>query len=174
MPSAWCIRPLLVLDEPTAGVDAQSRRFLADELKRLNASGMTIIYTSHYLAEVQQLCNQLAVIDKGRVIANGNLHELLQGDAATLGMAEPPTPALLAQLAQLANVSSVKHDGRHVALLTNSPDTVLAGALATAQACGEKVTEATLGQRDLEALFFQLTGKAVRDGAPGQDGRQDG
>ena len=162
--------PLLVLDEPTAGVDAQSRRFLADELKRLNASGMTIIYTSHYLAEVQQLCNRLAVIDKGRVIANGNLHELLQGDAATLDMAEPPTPALLAQLAQLANVSSVKHDGRRVALLTNSPDTVLAGALAAAQACGEKVTEATLGQRDLEALFFQLTGKAVRDGAPGQDG----
>lgn len=155
---------LLVLDEPTAGVDAQSRRFLGDELKRLNAAGTTIIYTSHYLNEVQQLCNTVAVIDQGKVIAQGGMRELLQRDAVTLGFAAAPTPALLEKLSGIGSVSSVIHDGSQVALLTHALAPTLAAALAAAQVCGAAVIEANMGHRDLEALFFQLTGKALRDG----------
>ena len=155
---------LLVLDEPTAGVDAQSRRYLGDELRRLNAAGTTIVYTSHYLNEVQQLCNTVAVIDKGKVIAQGDLRELLQRDAVTLGFAETPMPSLLTALREIATVSAVVHDGLQVALITSSLTTTLSAALSVAAACGAVVTEATMGHRDLEALFFQLTGKALRDG----------
>lgn len=155
---------ILVLDEPTAGVDAQSRRFLGDELRRLNAAGMTIIYTSHYLDEVQQLCKTMAIIDQGRVIAQGNLRELLQRDVVTLGFATQPSPALISALSGIASVSAVQHDGRQIALVTASPAATLAAALALAHRHEAAVAEATMGQRDLEALFFQLTGKALRDG----------
>ena len=154
---------LLVLDEPTAGVDAQSRGFLRDELKRLNAGGMTVVYTSHYLEEVQQLCTTLAVLDHGRVIAQGSLAELLQRDLVTLRFTEPPGTEVLARLAGIAGVSAVQQDGAQVALVTPDPQAVLAAALATAHAGGVTVTEATMGQRDLEGLFFQLTGKSLRD-----------
>jgi ABC-2 type transport system ATP-binding protein len=154
---------LLVLDEPTAGVDAQSRRFLGDELRRLNAAGMTIIYTSHYLDEVQQLCNSVAVIDHGRVIAHGDLHELLQRDVVTLGFSGPPSVALISSLGEIPAVTAVRHDGDRIALVTASPAQALTAALAMAGRHGITVTEATMGHRDLEALFFQLTGKALRD-----------
>jgi len=154
---------LLVLDEPTAGVDAQSRRFLGDELKRLNAAGTTIVYTSHYLNEVQQLCNTIAVIDHGKVIARGTMHELLQRDAVALRFVVSPSAALLARLGEIATVTNVVHDDSHVALITTSAAATLAAALGVAQSCGAAVAEATMGHRDLEALFFQLTGKALRD-----------
>ncbi|MFN0316289.1 MAG: ABC transporter ATP-binding protein [Burkholderiales bacterium] len=152
---------LLVLDEPTAGVDAQSREYLRQELKRLNAGGMTIVYTSHYLEEVQQLCTTLAMLDHGRVIAQGSLAELLGRDLVTLRFTAPPAPELLARLSAIQSVSAVRQDGTQVALVTPEPQAVLAAALAAASSAG--VTEAAMGKRDLEGLFFQLTGKALRD-----------
>jgi ABC-2 type transport system ATP-binding protein len=160
---------LLVLDEPTAGVDAQSRRFLGDELKRLNATGMTIIYTSHYLDEVQQLCNTMAVIDQGRVISQGNLHALLQRDVVTLGFAAPPSAVLISSLEKITTASAVQHDGNRVALVTMDPAATLAAALAVAHECEAAIAEATMGHRNLEALFFQLTGKALRDTGADRD-----
>ena len=160
---------VLVLDEPTAGVDAQSRRFLGDELKRLNATGMTIIYTSHYLDEVQQLCNTMAVIDQGCVVSQGNLHALLQRDVVTLGFAALPSAVLISSLEKITTASAVQHDGNRVALVTLDPAATLAAALAVAQECGAAIAEATMGHRDLEALFFQLTGKALRDTGADRD-----
>jgi len=160
---------VLVLDEPTAGVDAQSRRFLGDELKRLNAAGMTIIYTSHYLDEVQQLCNTVAVIDHGRVIAHGDLRALLQQDVVTLGLAALPPATLIAALGELPSVTDVRHDGRQVALVTANPAATLSAALALSERLGLTATEATMGHRDLQALFFQLTGKALRDDGVDRD-----
>ncbi len=160
---------VLVLDEPTAGVDAQSRRFLGDELKRLNAAGMTIIYTSHYLDEVQQLCNTVAVIDDGRVIAHGDLRELLRQDVVTLGWEVYPPAALIAALGGIPFVTDVRHDGCRAALVTVNPEATLSAALALGRRHGLIATEATMGHRDLEALFFQLTGKALRDGGANRD-----
>ncbi len=99
---------LLILDEPTAGMDTQSRHFLREELKQLNANGTTILYTSHYLEEVEQLCDQVAIIDHGKVIAHGTLADLL------------------------AQIPAVP---------TANPAT-----------------------RDLQSLYFQLTGTRLRDG----------
>lgn len=155
---------VLILDEPTAGMDAQSRHFLGDELRRLNGRGMTIIYTSHYLDEVQQLCNTMAVIDNGRVIAQGDLQQLLRGDMVTLGLSGPPPAALLAELGGIPGVTDVHCDGSQVALVADRPAATLSAALLLAERHGAVTTEARMGHRDLEALFFQLTGKALRDG----------
>jgi ABC-2 type transport system ATP-binding protein len=73
---------ILFLDEPTAGVDPQSRAFIVDVVRSLRNSGVTVIYTSHYMDEVQQVCDRIAVLDNGRVIAEGALDELLTEDAS--------------------------------------------------------------------------------------------
>lgn len=69
---------LLFLDEPTVGIDPQSRQFILAAIKRLNAAGTTVIYTSHYMDEVQQLCDSIGVLDEGRLLAQGSLEELLR------------------------------------------------------------------------------------------------
>jgi ABC-2 type transport system ATP-binding protein len=156
---------LLVLDEPTVGVDAQSRNYLQHELKRLNAAGTTIIYTSHYLDEVQLLCDRLAVIDAGRIVAQGALNELLQHDSVSLILEQPATPQFVAQLSALPDVNAVKQDHCVLAVVTANPRLVLARALLLADASQVIVAQATMGARNLETLFFQLTGTRLRDGA---------
>jgi ABC-2 type transport system ATP-binding protein len=69
---------LLFLDEPTVGIDPQSRAFILEAIKRLNAGGATVIYTSHYMDEVQQLCDSIGVLDEGRLLAQGSTEELLR------------------------------------------------------------------------------------------------
>lgn len=69
---------LLFLDEPTVGIDPQSRQFILSAIKRLNAAGTTVVYTSHYMDEVQQLCDSIGVLDEGRLLAQGSLEELLR------------------------------------------------------------------------------------------------
>lgn len=68
---------LLILDEPTVGIDPQSRHFILEAIKRLNQQGMTILYTSHYMDEVEKICNQIAIIDQGKILASGAIDDLL-------------------------------------------------------------------------------------------------
>lgn len=70
--------PLLLLDEPTVGIDAQSRNLILERLKQLKANGMTLVYTSHYMEEVQEICDSIAIIDSGRVVASGTPSRLIE------------------------------------------------------------------------------------------------
>ena len=155
--------PLLVLDEPTVGVDAQSRRFVLQELARLKASGTTILYTSHYLDEVEQLCDRLAVIDHGRVVAEGSREDLLKDSVVLLRTAAMPPAALLEQLAAIPSVSALHQDENNLALANCDPASTLAAALQAAREHGVTLIDASMGRRSLEALFFQLTGAQMRE-----------
>lgn len=73
---------LLLLDEPTVGIDPQSRRFILDAIKIINGGGTTVVYTSHYMEEVEYLCDDIAIIDKGAVLVRGSLGDLLAAEAA--------------------------------------------------------------------------------------------
>jgi ABC-2 type transport system ATP-binding protein len=108
---------LLVLDEPAVGIDAQSRLFVLEELCKLKAAGTTIIYASHYLDEVQQICDSLAIIDHGRIIAQGLLVDLLKDDLVTLRLAEAPSAQLLQALNSLPAVTGVRQADMRLALL---------------------------------------------------------
>jgi len=155
--------PLLVLDEPTVGVDSQSRRFVLEELARLKAGGTTILYTSHYLDEVEQLCDRLAVIDHGRVVAQGTREDLLRDRVVTLRTAARPPAALLEQLAAIPSVSALRHDQTALTLASRDPEATLAAALQAARCNQVTLVEASMGRRSLESLFFQLTGAKMRD-----------
>ena len=101
--------------------------------------------------------------------SHGDLRALLQQDVVTLGLAALPPATLIAALGELPSVTDVRHDGRQVALVTANPAATLSAALALSARLGLTATEATMGHRDLQALFFQLTGKALRDDGVDRD-----
>src|ERR1700761_9365876 len=132
---------VLFLDEPTAGLDPQTRVNLWDILRVLHAEGQTILLTTHYMEEAEALCEQIAVIDHGEVLASGTVNELKDGAGAETVITvryEDPVPSDLTDQAGLASrlgVSKVEADGDYVRVFTREPDGVL-GELVTAGTAG--------------------------------------
>src|SRR5262249_12089556 len=100
---------LLLLDEPTVGVDAQSRNHIFEEVRRLNAAGVTIVYTSHYMEEVQALCTRVGIIDRGRLIACDTLSALLEAEVRL--RVRQPDRQLAERLRALPEVRVMEEEG---------------------------------------------------------------
>lgn len=155
---------LLLLDEPTTGVDPQSRNHIFDQVKALNAAGMTVIYTSHYMEEVQTLCPRLAILDGGRVRACDTLPNLLRRlDAAARVRLDRVPPGLLDRVAALPGVkaSAATPAGLDVTAADVAP--VLPRLLAACGEFGASPTGIDLDQPTLERVFLSLTGRELRD-----------
>jgi ABC-2 type transport system ATP-binding protein len=158
---------LLYLDEPTVGIDPQSRRSILDGVKDLNASGMTVLYTTHYMEEAQELSDRIGIMDKGAMIAVGTQAELVRmvGEQTRIDLALDREAHLLAERWRgLAGVSSVSEpeDGR-VWLLVDDANTLMPRLFEDARAAGARITEINLAEPNLEMVFLQLTGRALRD-----------
>ena len=155
---------ILVLDEPTVGIDPQSRHFILETLRRLNAEGMTLLYASHYMEEVEQLCRHVAIIDRGRLLCAGEVGELLaQGADQSLqaDLDRAPDPALRRELeercgARFATAQRLLIETAHPGATLQTLDTLLHEA-------GIGLRCARYGCATLEALFLQLTRHALRD-----------
>ena len=159
---------LLFLDEPTTGLDPQSRRQLWDLIVELKASGCTILLTTHYMDEAERLCDRVAIVDHGRVIALGSPRELIASLGAehvveftTPSAAEPLTAE---DLLALAGVTAARlHDGRgalEVRELAHAVPALLAELERRGLALGELATHSAT----LEDVFVSLTGRQLRDG----------
>jgi ABC-2 type transport system ATP-binding protein len=158
---------LLYLDEPTVGIDPQSRRSILDGVKALNASGMTVLYTTHYMEEAQELSDRIGIMDKGAMIAVGTQADLVRmvGEQTRIDLALDRQAHLLAERWRgLAGVSSVSEpeDGR-VWLLVDDANTLMPQLFEGARAAGARITEINLAEPNLEMVFLQLTGRALRD-----------
>jgi ABC-2 type transport system ATP-binding protein len=158
---------LLYLDEPTVGIDPQSRRSILDGVKALNASGMTVLYTTHYMEEAQELSDRIGIMDKGAMIAVGTQADLVRmvGEQTRIDLALDRQAHLLAERWRgLAGVSSVSEpeDGR-VWLLVDDANTLMPRLFEDARAAGARITEINLAEPNLEMVFLQLTGRALRD-----------
>ena len=157
---------LLILDEPTVGIDPQSRHFIHDNLRRLNGEGLTIIYTSHYMEEVERLCHELAIIDHGHIVAVGAVDAIL--DRVPHGKiqlrVEPALPeAGRARLRALDGVERAEFDGEAIALDSRNPQATLTHALDMLARENVRVVSASLGATNLEQVFLALTGTRLRD-----------
>ena len=130
---------LILLDEPTVGVDPQSRNAIFDNIEALNRDGRTVIYTTHYMEEAERLCDRIAIIDAGRLLALGTLDELLAAHAG------PPTLV----------VQTTKGDVR-----VQTPDPL---AELNRLAATTTIREFHMEQPTLEHVFLHLTGKSLRD-----------
>lgn len=154
---------LLLLDEPTVGVDPQSRHFLLDAIRVLCQAGKAVIYTSHYMDEVQALCDTVAIIDHGRVLVQGSLQQVLQQAQPVLSLQlSQPLPAewLAAWQAQYA----LFVEGPASYRLQVGADQ-LPALLQTLAAQGCQVQSLAYGQQNLEQVFMQLTKRGLRDGS---------
>lgn len=159
---------LLIMDEPTVGIDPQSRNHILETVKKLNEKGMTIIYTSHYMEEVEYLCNRVGIIDHGEVIAVGTQAELcgrLVGGSVVQLTVEQDSSEAMDAIKNLESVSGVvKKEGSNVIeVLTQRPHQMLGSIVATAVNHGVKIGSVEIKEPNLEALFLQLTGRSLRD-----------
>lgn len=150
---------LLLLDEPTVGIDPHSRHFILDSIRAIHEAGTTIIYTSHYMEEVEALCDEIGVLDRGKLIANGGLHELLERDEAGHLRVHVQDTIDADWLASVPGATLV--DGElHVApcVATDVPD-----LLTALRARDIRYTQVRYAQQNLEDLFLHLTGRQLRD-----------
>ena len=155
---------LLLLDEPTTGVDPQSRNHIFDHVRALNAAGITVIYTSHYMEEVQSLCPRIAILDGGRVRACDTLPNLLRRlDAVARVRFDRTPPGLVDRVAGLPGVKAATATVAGLDVTATEVAPMLPKLLA---ACGEFGAEPTaihLDQPTLERVFLSLTGRELRD-----------
>jgi ABC-2 type transport system ATP-binding protein len=159
---------LLFMDEPTVGIDPQSRRAILDTVKDLNALGMTVLYTTHYMEEAAELSHRVGIIDHGELIALGTQKELTQqvGQTETLllHIGENDDPAALAQsLTGLEGVLQAQATDHEVSIITPEAEDVLAAVVGAANERGIKIRSIDIREPNLEAVFLHLTGRALRD-----------
>jgi len=159
---------LLFMDEPTVGIDPQSRRAILDSVKELNKQGMTVLYTTHYMEEAQELSDRVGIIDHGELIALGTQKELTrqvgENDTLILRVGEgEDAEALAAAVRALPGVLQANVTDGAVTLITPEAEEVLAPVVTKANESGVKIRAVEIQEPNLEAVFLHLTGRALRD-----------
>ncbi len=159
---------LLFMDEPTVGIDPQSRRAILDSVKELNKNGMTVLYTTHYMEEAEELSDRVGIIDHGDLIAIGTQDDLTKSvgetDTLILHVGEEVTPEMLAEeLRKIKGVLKAEVTDHEVSIITPSAEELLAPVVSRANALGIKIRSIDIREPNLEAVFLNLTGRALRD-----------
>jgi ABC-2 type transport system ATP-binding protein len=154
--------PVLLCDEPTVGVDPQSRNAIFDYLELLNSEGKTIVYTTHYMEEVERLCSRIAVIDAGKVIAGGTLEEVLHLLPFEESLFLTRGPETTGKMHILHECGSVV-EGTEQIEIKLSPGYPLSRFFALLERNGISTTSVEMRRPTLEAVFLHLTGRRLRD-----------
>ena len=157
---------LLIMDEPTVGIDPQSRNHILDTVLELNKQGITIIYTSHYMEEVEYLCNELCIMDEGKIIASGSQQELVElvKEKTQINIKlNQMDETVLYTLKEINGVYDAKIDEDRIVLFGSNADVLLAEIIAKVSDNGWLIETIDVKKPNLEAVFLHLTGKALRD-----------
>ncbi len=157
---------VLLLDEPTVGVDPQSRRFIFENVNALARNGMAVVYTTHYMEEAEELCTRIAVVDEGRIVATGRPRDLVRehGEDRIRIAVESSLPGdLVHGLDAFAETGCVKAGAGVIEMRVRSAHDSLAGVLEFLRGKGVKVLSLDLKPASLENVFIKLTGKGLRD-----------
>nr|WP_251139223.1 ABC transporter ATP-binding protein [Exiguobacterium sp. s146] len=156
---------LIFMDEPTVAIDPQSRNTILENIRELNRRGATIIYTSHYMEEVEMLCDRVAIVDEGRIIAEGTQDEL-KDQVMTLETArikvDALTPGLLERLEALERVKKVEYEEPFLDVSLEK-DTPLAPLLDVLHDERVRFTSISVDRPSLNTVFLALTGKTLRE-----------
>ncbi len=159
---------LLFMDEPTVGIDPQSRRAILDTVKALNAQGMAVLYTTHYMEEAAELSNRVGIIDHGQMIALGTQRELTEQiggrETLSLHLGDEQSSAALADIVRgLPGVDRASAMDHTVSVIVASAAEVLAPVVGAASSRGFRIKGVEVAEPDLESVFLHLTGRALRD-----------
>jgi ABC-2 type transport system ATP-binding protein len=156
---------ILFLDEPTVGVDPQSRNAIFESVETLNRAGMSVIYTTHYMEEAQRLCHRVAIVDEGKLIALDTPTALIRGlggGVVMLGVAEGAPEDLTERIAEIPTVkSAIRSDGQ-LKIETQRLQEALMGTLDITNQLDVRITALEILEPNLESVFLHLTGKKLR------------
>ena len=157
---------LLILDEPTVGVDPQSRNAILDAVGQLSGEGMAVLYTTHYMEEAERLCDRIGIVDAGELKAEGTHRELValvgEHDRVTLaGTGDLAAGVAAAQ--RLEPVRAARSVGGVIELVVDDAHQLLPALLATVADAGVATSSVEVHEPNLEAVFLHLTGRALRD-----------
>ena len=157
---------VVIMDEPTVGIDPQSRRHILDNVKELNRQGMTVLYTTHYMEEAAELSHHIAIMDKGKVIAYGTHDELIKmiGEETRIDVTlNTEAEKVLAAWRGTEGVSKIDSLDGKVTALVNDSNRVLPRLFETAAKANVRITSVDIQEPNLETVFLHLTGRALRD-----------
>jgi ABC-2 type transport system ATP-binding protein len=157
---------VVIMDEPTVGIDPQSRRHILDSVLELNRQGMTVLYTTHYMEEAEELSDHIAIMDQGEIIACGTHNELVRlvGEQARIDLIiSGDAQRTAAEWEQLEGVSRVSPNEHSITVLAGDSNLALPRLFEAANAVHTRITAVDIREPNLEAVFLHLTGKALRD-----------
>ncbi|MDM5298858.1 ATP-binding cassette domain-containing protein [Bacillus pumilus] len=162
---------ILMMDEPTVGIDPQSRHHILETVKKLNSEGMTIIYTSHYMEEVEYLCETIAIMDQGSLLAIGNQHELreLVGQETEVILTiksengQNEINKVCGYIHELHPTKELVVKGNKIKLFDPNPQELLSRLIREVTALNVQMVSAEIVEPNLENVFLYLTGKQLRD-----------
>jgi ABC-2 type transport system ATP-binding protein len=157
---------ILFLDEPTVGVDPQSRNAIFESVEALNRVGMSVIYTTHYMEEAQRLCHRVAIVDTGELIALDTPTALIRslgGGIIVIGLAEGYPDEIVSEVAQLPAVKAATRSDGQLKVETLRLQEALIGVLDITNGQDIHITSLELLEPNLESVFLHLTGKKLRE-----------
>ena len=157
---------VIYMDEPTVGIDPQSRRAILDGVVELKKQGMTVLYTTHYMEEAQELSDRIAIMDHGRIIANGTHEDLIKliGQKARIMLSvNANVEGVAAAWKDCQGVSNLVIDDNRLTLLADDSNKVLPRLFEMAATQNTRITSVDIQEPNLETVFLHLTGRALRD-----------
>jgi ABC-2 type transport system ATP-binding protein len=156
---------IVVLDEPTTGLDPQARRGIWESIRHMRSEGRTVILTTHYMEEAETLCRRVGIIDQGKILALDTPHALTSklDEAATLSAEVELEAEDLEKIKALAGVSSVSYESGQLEVQTTQSQQTLADLQLLAVGAGRPIRNVNIRQPNLEDVFLSLTGRKIRD-----------
>ena len=156
----------IIMDEPTVGIDPQSRNHILSTIRELAGTGATIIYTSHYMEEVEMLCDRVCIMDHGKIIAQGTKDEIIESLGAQMGIhitLGHEDAALLSEIGALNCVAKASASGRDIDIAAQAGDASTKAILGVIAKSTAELEVFDIEKANLETVFLNLTGRALRD-----------
>jgi len=158
---------LIIMDEPTVGIDPQSRKHILDTVLTLNKEkNMTVIYTSHYMEEVEYLCNRICIMDQGKIIASGSKEKLIQEGNPTLDIhmkVEQISEGLIQSILHIPSVNDVISEDHILKIISSKDKHLFKNIIEAATKENAAIISMDVQEPTLETVFLQLTGRGLRD-----------
>ena len=157
---------LLIMDEPTAGIDPQSRNHILQSVRELNKLGSTIIYTSHYMEEVEELCSDITIMDHGKVIARGSkddLKSLITVEDKIYIELSSVNFNMIDNIKKISGVKDCTVDGKSITVVSNKNSRNLSRIIDAINNCENEILNVNVAKITLEDVFLTLTGRKLRD-----------